>query len=139
MPSGVALGLVTAASWGGADFFARFATRSVGTPRALLGMQAWGALAGVVNTAAMFALYRAFEIGKMAVVAPISASYPALTVILSMFSGEKLSSYRAVGILAAVVGAILVAAGEKSLQAPVPSAGTSPLPASALPSPGSGS
>ena len=168
MPSGVALGLVTAASWGGADFFARFATRSVGTPRALLGMQAWGAvfvtlllffardwghlldgsgwqpwawgaLAGVVNTAAMFALYRAFEIGTMAVVAPISASYPALTVILSMFSGEKLSSCRAVGILAAVLGAILVAAGEKSLQAPVPSAGTSPLPASALPSPGSGS
>src|SRR5579863_10748510 len=145
MPSGIVLGVATAVSWGSADFLARFASRTVGSVRALLGMQfwgaifvtllvffahdwghlfdgsgwqpwAWGALAGVVNTAAMFALYRAFEIGKMAVVAPISASYPALTVILSMFSGEKLSSYRAVGILAALVGVILVAAGEKSVQ-----------------------
>jgi drug/metabolite transporter (DMT)-like permease len=143
MPSGVALGLATAASWGTADFFARFATRAAGTPRALLGMQAWGALfvtlllffardfghlfdgsgwhpwawgalAGVVNTGAMFALYRAFEIGKMAVVAPISASYPALTVVLSMLSGEKLSLYRAAGILFALAGVILVAAGEKA-------------------------
>jgi len=143
MPSGVVLGIATAVSWGSADFFARFATRKVGTARALLGMQAWGALfvsillffahdwghlfdgsgpqpwlwgalAGIINTGAMFALYRAFEIGKMAVVAPISASYPALTVILSIFSGEKLSLYRALGIVAALIGVILVAAGEKS-------------------------
>lgn len=168
MPSGVALGLATAASWGSADFFARFATRSVGAPRALLGMQvwgsvfvtllllfahdwghlfdgsgwqpwAWGALAGVINTGAMFALYRAFEIGKMAVVAPISASYPALTVILSMLSGEKLSLCRAAGILAALAGVILVAAGEKPSQAPAPSADTTPLPASTLPGPAASS
>ena len=44
MPSGVALGLATAASWGSADFFARFAARSVRSVRALLGMQAWGAV-----------------------------------------------------------------------------------------------
>lgn len=142
MPSGVVLGVATAVSWGSADFFARFATRRVGTARALLGMQAWGALlvsilllfardwghlfdgsgtrpwllgvlAGIINTAAMFSLYRAFEIGKMAVVAPISASYPALTVILSFFSGEKLSLYRILGIAAALIGVILVASGEK--------------------------
>ena len=143
MPGGVVLGVATAISWGSADFFARFATRRVGTARALLGMQAWGALfvsilllfardwghlfdgsgtrpwlfgilAGIINTAAMFALYRAFEIGKIAVVAPISASYPALTVILSFFSGEKLSLYRILGIAAALIGVILVASGEKS-------------------------
>src|SRR5262252_4689835 len=107
MPSGVVLGVATAVAWGSSDFLARFATRAVGSLRALLGMQAWGALfvtilvsfardwghlfdgsgwqpwawgilAGAINTAAMFALYRAFELGKMAVVAPISASYPAL-------------------------------------------------------------
>src|SRR5215813_1867762 len=148
MPSGVLLGIATAVSWGSSDFFARFATRSAGTSRALFGMQSWGALfitilvvfsrdwghlfdrsgwqpwawgilAGAINTAAMFALYRAFELGKMAVVAPISASYPALTVTLSMLSGEKLSLYRGLGILAAFVGVILVAADEKS----TPSAG----------------
>lgn len=143
MPSGVLLGVATAVSWGSSDFLARFATRTTGTTRALLGMQSWGALfvtillvfsrdwghlfdgsgwqpwawgvvAGAINTGAMFALYRSFELGKMAVVAPISASYPALTVLLSLLSGEKLSLYRGLGILAALVGVIFVAAGEKS-------------------------
>ena len=36
-------------------------------------------------------LYRSFEIGKMAVVAPLSASYPALTVHC-LFTGEHLTS-----------------------------------------------
>src|SRR5262249_48816651 len=79
---------------------------------------AWGILAGAVNTGAMLALYRAFEVGKMAVVAPISASYPALAVILSTFSGERFSLYRALGIFAAFLGVICVAAGEKSQQPP---------------------
>ena len=147
MPSGIVLGVATAVSWGSADFLARFATRSVGSVRALLGMQfwgaifvtillffardwghlfdgsgwqpwAWGILAGSINTFAMFALYRAFEIGKLSLVGPVSASYPALTVILSLLSGERLSAYRALGIIAAVLGVIFVAAGEKS-SAPV--------------------
>src|SRR5499427_267196 len=142
MPIGVALGVLTAVSWGSSDFLARFATRTLGSLRSVFWMQAcgaafitillffardwghlfdgsgfqpwaWGVLAGAINTAAMFALYRAFELGKMAVVAPISASYPALTVTLSMLSGEKLSLYRGLGIVAAFVGVILVAAGEK--------------------------
>src|SRR5215470_18415614 len=115
MPSGVLLGMATAVSWGSSDFLARFTTRTTGSTRALLGMQSWGALfvtvllvfsgdwghlfdghgwrpwawgvlAGFINTGAMFALYRSFELGKMAVVAPISASYPTLTVLLSIFS-----------------------------------------------------
>jgi drug/metabolite transporter (DMT)-like permease len=75
---------------------------------------AWGILAGSINTFAMLALYRAFEIGKLSLVGPVSASYPALTVILSLLSGERLSAYRALGIVAAVLGVIFVAAGEKS-------------------------
>ena len=147
MPSGILLGLATAVSWGSADFLARFATRSVGSVRALLGMQfcgaifvtillffardwghlfdgsgwqpwAWGILAGSINTFAMFALYRAFEIGKLSLVGPVSASYPALTVILSLLSGERLSAYRAIGIAAALLGVVFVAAGEKSSDSP---------------------
>jgi drug/metabolite transporter (DMT)-like permease len=143
VPSGIALGVLTAVSWGSADFLARFATRTVGSVRALFGMQfwgaifvtillffardwghlfdgsgwqpwAWGILAGSINTFAMLALYRAFEIGKLSLVGPVSASYPALTVILSLLSGERLSAYRALGIVAAVLGVIFVAAGEKS-------------------------
>jgi drug/metabolite transporter (DMT)-like permease len=143
MPSGIVLGVATAVAWGSSDFLARFATRSVGSVRALLGMQAWGALlvtlllvfsrdwghlfdgsgwqpwawgilAGIITTSAMLALYRAFEIGKLALVGPVSASYPALTVILSLFSGERLSLHRILGIVAALGGVILVAAGQKT-------------------------
>ena len=147
MPSGIVLGVATAVSWGSADFLARFATRTVGSVRALLGMQfwgaifvtillffahdwghlfdgsgwqpwAWGILAGAINTFAMLALYRAFEIGKLSLVGPVSASYPALTVVLSLFSGERLTLYRSIGILAALFGVFLVATGEKSSGAP---------------------
>src|SRR5260370_19486757 len=133
MPSGIVLGVATAVSWGSADFLARFATRTVGSVRALLGMQfwgaifvtilllfadgwghlfdgsgwqpwAWGILAGAINTFAMLALYRSFEIGKLSLVGPISASYPALSVVLSFFSGERLTPYRAFGIFAALLG-----------------------------------
>jgi drug/metabolite transporter (DMT)-like permease len=140
---GIFLGVATALAWGSADFLARFVSRTLGSIRAVFWMHAWGAifltvylgitrdwghlfdgsgwlpwawgaLAGVLNTFGMLALYRAFEIGKMSVVAPISASYPALTVILSMLSGERLSLVRAAGILAASIGVVLVATGEKA-------------------------
>jgi drug/metabolite transporter (DMT)-like permease len=147
VPNGILLGVATAVSWGSADFLARFATRSVGSVRALLGMQFWGAIfvtillffardwghlfdgsgwqpwgwgifAGIINTFAMLALYRAFEIGKLSLVGPVSASYPALTVILSLVSGERLSAYRALGIIAALGGVLLVASGEKPQNTP---------------------
>lgn len=143
MPSGIALGVATAVSWGSADFLARFATRTLGSLRAVFWMQsfgaifitilllfahdwghlfdgsgwqpwAWGILAAAINTFAMLALYRAFEIGKLSLVGPVSASYPALAVILSLLSGEHLSAMRAVGIAAALVGVLLVAIAEKS-------------------------
>jgi len=147
MPNGVVLGIATAVSWGASDFIARFAIKTVGSVRALFGVQfwgavflaillfftgdwghlfdgsgwqpwAWGILAGTINTCAMLALYRAFAVGKLAAVAPISASYPALTVILSTLSGERFSLYRALGILAAFTGVLLVAAGEAPHRAP---------------------
>jgi drug/metabolite transporter (DMT)-like permease len=57
-------------------------------------------------------LYRSFEIGKMAVVAPLSASYPALTLILSWLRGDHLSSARVAGILFILLGVAVVAGGE---------------------------
>lgn len=140
--SGVVLGITTAVAWGSSDFLARFASRAVGSIRAVFWMQsfgalflsmfllawphwghlfdgsgwrpwAWGLLAACINTLAMLALYRAFETGKMAIVAPISASYPALTVVLSLLSGERLSPYRAFGIGVALIGVLLVAGGDQ--------------------------
>jgi drug/metabolite transporter (DMT)-like permease len=140
---GILLGLLTALSWGGADFLARFATHRIGTLRTMLYMQftglllltiflpwfggwghladssgwrpwAWGALAGALNFVATLTLYRSFEIGKLAVVAPISAGYPVVTVLLSFLSGEQLRAGRAVGIAGTLLGVVLVAGGEKT-------------------------
>ncbi len=140
---GILLGLLTALTWGGADFIARFATHRIGALRSMLYMQltgflllslllpalggwghladgsgwqpwAWGFLAGCFNAMSGLALYRAFEIGKMAVVAPLSASYPALTLLLSWMTGERLSAMRIVGIFCTLIGVVVVAGGEKT-------------------------
>jgi drug/metabolite transporter (DMT)-like permease len=140
---GILLGLLTALTWGGADFIARFATHRIGALRSMLYMQltgflllslllpalggwghladgsgwqpwAWGFLAGSFNAISGLALYRAFEIGKMSVVAPLSASYPALTLALSWMTGERLSMVRIAGIICTLVGVVIVAGGEKT-------------------------
>ncbi len=140
---GILLGLLTAVSWGGSDFLARFATHRIGTLRTMFHMQftgfilltvflpwlggwghladgsgwqpwAWGALAGVINAFSTLTLYRSFEIGKLAVVAPISASYPVLTVLLSISGGEHLRATRAAGIACTLLGVVLVAGGERA-------------------------
>jgi drug/metabolite transporter (DMT)-like permease len=138
---GILLGLLTALAWGSADFIARFATQRVGTLRTMLYMQsigfllltiflpwlggwghladgsgwrpwAWGLLAGGVNAIATLTFYRAFEIGKMAVVAPVSASYPALTLLISWLSGEHLTLVRVTGIVLTLAGVVIVAGAE---------------------------
>ena len=140
---GILLGLLTALTWGGADFIARFATHRMGALRSMLYMQltgffllsfllpalggwghladgsgwqpwAWGFLAGGFNAVSGLALYRAFEIGKMSLVAPLSASYPALTLLLSWMTGERLSMVRIAGVLCTLLGVVVVAGGEKT-------------------------
>jgi drug/metabolite transporter (DMT)-like permease len=138
---GILLGLTTALCWGSADLLARFTTRKIGTFRTMLYMQLvglvlltaimhwlggwghladgsgwrpwiWGICAGVLNTAGTLALYRSFEIGKMSIVAPISAGYPALTMLLSGFTGERLTAMRVVGVGLILAGVVIVARGE---------------------------
>ena len=138
---GILLGLATALCWGSADLFARFAARRIGAFRTMLYMQAcgfflmtlvmrqlggwghlfdgsgwrpwaWGLLAGVLNTVSTLALYRSFEIGKLSIVAPISASYPVLTMLLSALTGERLTPARLLGLLLTITALVLVARGE---------------------------
>src|SRR5215472_14094849 len=150
---GILLGLLTALSWGSGDFIARLATHRIGALRCLLYMQlvgflllslalpwlgglghladgsgwqpwAWGALAGFFNAFSSLALYRAFEIGKMAVVAPLSASYPALTLLFSWLGGEHLPNVRTAGIFFTLLGVMVVAGGEHLPDESEESAGT---------------
>lgn len=135
---GIVLGLMAAVFWGLGDFMARFCTRRIGTYRALFYLQLIGLLAltlllggtgewralvhethrdalfwvvivGLLNTVSSLALYRSFETGVLAIVAPIGASYPALTVLLALASGEVLHPARGIGIGAALIGVVLAA------------------------------
>ena len=131
----IALGLTAAIFWGVGDFSARFASRRIGAFRTLLLMQFFGAIvvsaylsashqwphglgwrpwtfaviAGLLNASSSFCLYRAFETGVMSVVAPISSSYSALAVLLSLVSGERLSASHGAGIAITFVGMMLAA------------------------------
>jgi drug/metabolite transporter (DMT)-like permease len=134
---GIALGLTGALCWGIADFAARFASRRVGAYRALLFMQLFGFIAltvylesrggiargvapgwhpwalavaaGLMNVTGSLALYHSFEVGVMSIVAPISSAYPALTVALSLLSGERIHPIRAVGLAVTLIGVVLAA------------------------------
>lgn len=136
---GIILGLSAAICWGSADFLARYSTRMIGTYRTLLFMQlfgfvglgvyllvsgefvqlyqhtswqpwVWALLAALLNIVSSLALYRAFEVGVLSIVSPIGASYGALTTLLALLSGEKITLMRGLGIVAALAGVILAAA-----------------------------
>lgn len=152
---GIILGLTGAVCWGIADFSARFASRRVGAYRTLFYMQFFGFLAltiflkatggfghgiapgwqpwalavvaGVLNTAASLSLYHSFEVGVMSIVAPVSSSYPALTVALSLLSGERIGALRGAGLAVTLAGVILAATSF----APATKQATSVAPASA--------
>ncbi|HXN98230.1 MAG TPA: DMT family transporter [Candidatus Acidoferrales bacterium] len=133
---GVLLGLTGAVCWGMADFAARFASRRVGAYRTLFFMQFFGFLAlsvylkftggfshvapgwqpwaltvaaGLINVIASLSLYHSFEIGVMSIVGPVSSSYPALTVALSLASGERIHALRGIGMAVTFTGVILAA------------------------------
>lgn len=148
---GILLGVLTALAWGGSDFLARFATHRIGTLRTTLYMQftgflllsialpwlggwghladgsgwrpwVWGVAAVLLNSVGTLSLYRSFEVGKLAVVAPISSSYPVLTVLLSVASGEHLRPARIAGMACTILGVLLVAGGEKPVGTEKPEA-----------------
>ncbi len=134
---GLILGLTAALCWGLSDFVARFVSRRIGAYRALLFMQLIGFaglsvyllatggfsrtaisdwhpwmlafLAGSLNTIGSLALYFAFEFGVLTVVAPISSSYPAITVVLALLSGEHIRALNVAGLFLTLVGLLLAA------------------------------
>src|SRR6202021_1186640 len=142
--AGVVLGLASAFCWGSADFAARFTSRKVGAYRALFFMQFFGFIllgaylkwsgglsrgvapgwqpwamavaGGVLNVAASLALYYSFEVGTLSIVGPVSSSYPALTVALSLLSGEHLQFLRGVGLAVTLAGVVLASTSFMSLK-----------------------
>jgi len=145
MHTGILFGLSAALSWGVADFLAQFSSRQIGAFRTLFYMQVAGVLCasayiaaigvspaavwqgiaqhpglalfmGGASGAAMLSFYSALERGRISIVAPISSSYPALTVLLAYASGERLTAPRMAGVLCTICGVVLAAIAEAPKQ-----------------------
>ena len=134
MLSGVTLGLIAALCWGVSDFLARFSSRSVGSYRALYlsqfggsavlllawpllppqlhgagwGAWGWALLCSVILTGAALAFFQAFKVGVLALIAPIMGSYGAVTAALAWLAGETIRRPVALGLLAALLGIVLI-------------------------------
>lgn len=156
----IVFGLASALCFGLADFNVRFATRRVGIFRTFFYMQIvgflgmtlyllatgelfhlgthsqwqpwlWGILTAIINTLSYLCLYRAFAIGKLAVVAPIASGYAAISVFLSFLGGETLTAIQIIGVIAVLAGVVLAALHKEE---PAKTEGTQPSsPASRLP------
>lgn len=123
-------GLIAALSWGLHDFCVRYVSQRTSIPTAILTVLCsgailicvvsiiWGdwqdlnaqavqmaALSGVVFSGGLYALYRAFAIGPVKLVAPITGSFPILTVAISTLQGQPISFGQVIAIFV-IVGAV---------------------------------
>lgn len=72
---------------------------------------------GLFNTIGYLALYKAFEVGKLSIVSPISSSYAILAAIVSfVFFGEIFSTYKIAILSLILLGILLTAIDLKSLR-----------------------
>lgn len=138
---GILFGVLAAAFWGAGDFLITLLTRRVGTRGALLSIQAlsllaWGlillvhadpgshALNGtlvlallataVCHVAGLAFVYRAFEVGNLAIVSPISSAFAVVTAVLSLASGERPPALVLAGTALLIAGVALATRGSSS-------------------------
>lgn len=130
---GIVLGLAAALCWGAGDLFVTFLARAVGTPKALLTIQAysllcwllilafmwqapnaslgtWGyvALCGLLHVAGLVFTYRAFEIGTLSIVSPFASSFAIVTALCAFLAGERLGIVALGGAALLILGVIIV-------------------------------
>jgi len=130
---GIIFGLLAAVTYGASDFAGGLATRRASaitvvafsqctgllllaaalpfawgsgpSPEALR----WGGLAGLAGGTGVTLLYRGLAVGRMSVVAPVTALLAAaLPVLIGLFTGERPSTPAAAGVAVALVAIVLV-------------------------------
>lgn len=89
----------------------------------------WEAVAGAAGLGALnflgsLLLLRAFMIGRLAVVAPIAASFAAVSVALSLLWGDPIGPLKLLGLAVAILGVVLSSTPGASESAEVAVAGT---------------
>jgi len=132
----IALGALVALAYGSGDFLGGFASQRLRTSTVLLGSQSVGlvvalllvivlrdaspdahvyvlsAIAGAVGVVAVALLYRGLAVGRMSVVAPVSAVGGAvLPVVWGLMRGERPSALAWVGIGLALTAIVIVGRG----------------------------
>jgi drug/metabolite transporter (DMT)-like permease len=144
MQTGVSLGLSAALLWGVADFCARGASRAGGTFRTLLFVEIiaipalllltgpfglivlraeqWplilaAAVVGLIILGGAGLLYRAFAIGKLALVSPIASAFAAVTALLAIATGERLAGLTLLGVTLTLVGVTLASSSGEAAPA----------------------
>ncbi len=89
-----------------------FALATPGWAELTAGLVGFTALAGLIYALGVYALYRAFAIGPVRLVAPICGAYPLLSVGLAMVQGQEITALVWLAAAAVVGGVALVARGE---------------------------
>lgn len=81
-----------------------------------LGTLAAAACAGLGMTVGLSAFFQAMVVGKMSLVAPISATGVAIPVAAGLLRGEHPSAAQTIGVLAAIAGVVLVTRSRRGEQ-----------------------
>jgi uncharacterized membrane protein len=138
----VALALGSSLAWGISDFLGGLKSRSVALLTVLLVSQGtalilasvlvisrgeappggaflvYAALAGLIETLGVAALYRGLAVGVMSIVAPIAATAPVVPVVVGIVLGELPAALHAAGIALAVLGIVATACRRRSADVP---------------------
>ena len=138
---GIVFGVVSAVCWGVGDFLITLLARRIGTGRALILIQvlslfAWLALlaghpllppaslslwallvaTGICHVLGLAFVYRAFEIGTLAIVSPISSAFAVVTGILALTVGERPPALVLAGAVLLVGGIVLATRSPISIE-----------------------
>jgi drug/metabolite transporter (DMT)-like permease len=152
----VVLALCAAALWGAGDFLGGFASRRTAVLvvlfwsqlAGLLGLVVWvlssgaalpgvGSIlaalgAGLAGIVGLGCLYRGMAVGAMGIVAPISATSPAVPLVVDLARGRSPGTVQWIGIVVALAGVVLLSREPGAGRAPVLAAGAGLALAAAL-------
>jgi drug/metabolite transporter (DMT)-like permease len=140
---GILFGVAAAICWGLGDYLITHLTRRIGTARALISIQllslaAWALLlfgqpsirsgdlslwlivlgTAICHVLGLMFVYRAFEIGTLSIVSPISSAFAVVTAVLSLASGERPPAIALGGALLLILGVVLATRSAPSSETP---------------------
>lgn len=95
----------------------------------------WSLGAGAVGAVGVLAFYTALQRGRTSVVTPVAGAGVLLPVLAGVVRGDPLGWRAALGVAAAVVGIVVVAAADRTEQAPAGAVAAQPVPGREQPVP----